>query len=59
MSTIATTRSRYDTLDGLRAYSAIGIILMHVGTDGNTAYKIGGKIFNLIIPALAICLFSV
>ncbi len=37
MSTIATTHSRYTTLDGLRAYSAIGIILMHV--LANSSYK--------------------
>ncbi len=40
---------RYGSLDGLRAYAIIGIVLMHVYT--NSGYQIGGFLFNSLIPA--------
>lgn len=38
----------YGAIDGLRAFSAIGIILMHV--RANSEYHIDGFIYNKIIP---------
>lgn len=40
-------KSRYNSLDGLRAYSAIGIIMMHVLVNGQ--YALGGFVFNELI----------
>lgn len=42
-------RKRYDAIDGLRAFSAIGIVLMHVLVNGK--YNIGGFIFDKLIPS--------
>ena len=42
-------RERYTNLDGLRAYACIGIILMHVESNGN--YNLLGYIFTRIIPS--------
>lgn len=36
---------RYDSIDGLRAYAAVGIVLMHVYTNG--AYELGAVKFLL------------
>jgi len=40
-------KERYDSLDGLRAYSAIGIVLLHVYTNGG--YKVGNPAFETVI----------
>lgn len=40
-------RKRYDNLDGLRTYAAIGIVLLHVLTNGN--YMLQGYLFAKII----------
>ena len=46
-------KTRYDAIDGLRAYSAIGIVLMHV--LANVDYSLSGFIFeNLILSFLNI-----
>lgn len=44
-----TTENRYDAIDGLRAYSAIGIVLMHVLANGN--YSVSGFVFDRLIPS--------
>ena len=44
-----TTKNRYDAIEGLRAYSAIGIVLMHVLANGK--YAICGVVFDTIIPS--------
>lgn len=46
---------RYDALDGLRAYSAIGIILMHVLTNGT--YGLSGFVFEQLIPSFTNLVF--
>lgn len=48
-------KERYETIDGLRAYSAIGIILMHVLTNGN--YGMENFIFSKIIPSFTDLVF--
>lgn len=45
------TQSHYDTIDGLRALSCLGIILMHV--EANTKYQLNGSfLFDHFIPSL-------
>lgn len=39
----------YDSIDGLRAYSAIGIVLMHVLVNGE--YQMKGFVFEHLIPS--------
>lgn len=46
---------RYDNLDGLRAYAAIGIVLMHVLHNG--AYELGGFVFDRLIPSFTDLVF--
>lgn len=46
---------RYDNLDGLRSYAAIGIVVMHVLDNG--AYGLGGFVFSRFIPSLADLVF--
>lgn len=46
---------RYDALDGLRAYSAVGIVLMHVLTT--CGYDLGGVVFERVIPAFTNLVF--
>lgn len=48
-------RKYYGSLDGLRAYSAIGIVLMHVLTNGN--YGISGFVFEEMIPSFTNLVF--
>lgn len=40
---------RYDNLDGLRAYAAIGIVMMHV--LANSRYAVHGFLFRRMIPS--------
>lgn len=40
-------KTRYDAIDGLRAYSAIGIVLMHVLANAN--YTLTGFVFDRLI----------
>lgn len=51
----AQTPSRYDNLDGLRAYAAIGIVLMHVLHNG--VYELGGFVFDRLIPSFTDLVF--
>ena len=45
----------YKNLDGLRAYSAIGIVLMHILTNGN--YNLNGFVFDKLIPSFTDLVF--
>ena len=42
-------RKHYDAIDGLRTFSAIGIVLMHVLANGN--YSVNGFVFERLIPS--------
>ncbi len=44
-----TDKIKYNSIDGLRAYSAIGIVLMHVLDNGN--YEMDGFVFDKFIPS--------
>ena len=46
---------RYDAIDGLRAFSAIGIVLMHVLANGN--YALDGFVFESLIPSFTNLVF--
>lgn len=46
---------RYEAIDGLRAYSAIGIVLMHVRANGN--FQIQGFAFNSMISSFTNLVF--
>lgn len=48
-------KTRYDAIDGLRAYSAIGIALMHVLVNGN--YMLSSFIFEQVIPSFTNLVF--
>lgn len=57
MDNISNESNRYGSIDGLRAYSAIGIILMHMRSTSNNNYSISGTVFNTIIPFLTNLVF--
>lgn len=42
-------KERYEKLDGLRAFAAIGIVMMHVLSNGG--YEINGFLFERMIPS--------
>ena len=46
---------RYDAIDGLRTFSAIGIVLMHVLANGN--YSLDGFVFDRLIPSFTNLVF--
>ena len=46
---------RYDAIDGLRTYSAIGIVLMHVLANGD--YGLNGFLFKSLIPSFTNLVF--
>lgn len=48
-------RERYEAIDGLRAISAIGIVMMHVRSNGK--YDVGGFAYNQIIPSFTNLVF--
>lgn len=48
-------RKRYEGIDGLKAYAIIGIVLMHVLTNGK--YDLGGFIFGKLIPSFTNLVF--
>ena len=52
---IKTRNTRYDALDGVRAISAIGIVLMHVLANGN--YNLRGFLFEKLIPSFTNLVF--
>lgn len=46
---------RYEGIDGLRAYASIGIVIMHVLTNGK--YELGGFVFEKVIPSFTNLVF--
>ncbi len=50
-----TGRKRYEAIDGLRAYSAIGIVLMHVRANGD--YAVPGFVYGRLIPSFTNLVF--
>lgn len=52
---MATKVERYEGIDGLKAYSIIGIVLMHVLVNGE--YGIGGFVFGRLIPSFTNLVF--
>lgn len=48
-------KKHYDAIDGLRAFSAIGILLMHV--LANSKYELSGFVFSSIIPSFTNLVF--
>lgn len=48
-------RRRYDAIDGLRTFSAIGIVMMHVLANGN--YGLTGFAFEQLIPSFTNLVF--
>ena len=48
-------QTRYDMIDGLRAYSTIGIVLMHIRANGN--FQIQGFVFNSMISSFTNLVF--
>ena len=46
---------RYDNLDGVRAYAAVGIVLMHVLSNGK--YGLDGFVFDRLIPSFTDLVF--
>lgn len=48
-------KERYEGINGLKAYSIIGITLMHVLANGK--YEIGGFVFNSLIPSFTNLVF--
>lgn len=55
MGELKKQRAHYGAIEGLRAYSAIGIILMHVFANGNYAVK--GFVFERAIPSFGELVF--
>ena len=51
----ALVKRRYDALDGLRAFSATGIVMMHVLANGN--YALQGFVFQQLIPSFTDLVF--
>ena len=43
-------QNHWEGLDGLRAFAALGIVLMHVRANG--AYEVPGFFYNTVIPSL-------
>lgn len=52
---IMSKEKRYEAIDGLRAFSAIGIVLMHV--LANREYQLKGFVFEQFIPSLTNLVF--
>lgn len=48
-------KTRYDAINGLRTYSSIGIVLMHVLANGN--YALSGFAFEQLIPSFTNLVF--
>ena len=42
-------QKRYESLDGLRAYACMGIVLMHVLDNGK--FGLNGFVFDTFIPS--------
>ena len=52
---MATKADRYEGIDGLKAYAIIGIVLMHVLSNGK--YAINGFVFEQLIPSFTNLVF--
>ena len=52
---VATKADRYEGIDGLKAYAIIGIVLMHVLSNGK--YAINGFVFEQFIPSFTNLVF--
>jgi peptidoglycan/LPS O-acetylase OafA/YrhL len=48
-------KERYEGIDGIKAYAIIGIVLMHVLTNGE--YALGGFVFGRVIPSFTNLVF--
>ena len=48
-------KERYEGIDGLKAYAIIGIVMMHVLSNGK--YEIGGFVFERLIPSFTNLVF--
>jgi peptidoglycan/LPS O-acetylase OafA/YrhL len=44
-----TAKDRYGSLNGLKAFAAIGIVMMHI--NANTSYEVTGYFYNQVIPS--------
>lgn len=55
MKNISNQKVHYGALDGLRAYSAIGVAMMHILSNGQ--YKVKGFIFDSFIASLGNLVF--
>lgn len=49
------TNTHYDAMDGIRAFSAIGIVVMHVLSNGK--YALSGFVFTKLIPSFTNLVF--
>ena len=49
------TNTRYDALNGVRAFAAIGIVMMHVLANGD--YALSGFVFSSLIPSFTNLVF--
>lgn len=49
------TKNHYPSLDGLRAYSALGIVLMHILANGG--FSLSGFVFARLIPSFTHLVF--
>ena len=50
MKKTADSKKRYPSIDALRAMAAIGIIMMHMISESNNRYDIGGVVAVRVIP---------
>ena len=48
-------KERYEGIDGLKAYAILGIVLMHVLSNGN--FNLTGFIFENLIPSFTNLVF--
>lgn len=53
--TMTQNEQRYNGLDGLKAFAILGIVLMHVLSNGK--YELGGFVFEQLIPAFTNLVF--
>ena len=49
------SKKQYPALDGLRAFSAVGIALMHILANGG--YSLSGFVFDRLIPSFTHLVF--
>ncbi len=55
MSEITQLKKHYDNLDGLRAYSAIGIVILHISANGN--FAISGFVYKTLFASFTDLVF--